>query len=265
MKAVAHNGARRILGAPALCVADRAFSQALKIKRILNLARNLLHRGNAANNPDLLRSNTMKALSPGILLLLLASTASADFSANLGFASDYYYRGIFQIEIVRQWRCGFRVGRFLRGRLGRRRRWRHCGDGSRSTATSATAAMLVRSVSASALPATTTRAISTTPTRKSTWAPAIGLLSLDVGYRRVRQLRRPALGLQFYSADVAQNGFYGPVRGLSQDISRAITSSSVTCTLVDIDSRRSPVLPTITLVGDEEQSLIFTIGKSFDL
>ena len=29
-------------------------------------------------------------------LLAISTTASADWSANLGFASEYYYRGIFQ-------------------------------------------------------------------------------------------------------------------------------------------------------------------------
>ena len=37
-------------------------------------------------------------LRPALLVGLLATTsaANADFSVNVGFASDYYYRGIFQ-------------------------------------------------------------------------------------------------------------------------------------------------------------------------
>jgi uncharacterized protein (TIGR02001 family) len=38
----------------------------------------------------------MKTVVRGFALLLLASTAHADFSANLGYASEYHYRGIFQ-------------------------------------------------------------------------------------------------------------------------------------------------------------------------
>ena len=33
-----------------------------------------------------------------VALLALSGTAAADWSANIGFASEYYYRGIFQKE-----------------------------------------------------------------------------------------------------------------------------------------------------------------------
>ena len=57
----------------------------------------------------------MKALSPGILLLLLASTANADFSANLGVASDYYFRGIFQSKASANGGVDFESGGFYAG------------------------------------------------------------------------------------------------------------------------------------------------------
>ena len=49
------------------------------------------------------------------LALLLAGTAQADVSANLGFASDYYYRGIFQADSSANGGLDFESGGFYAG------------------------------------------------------------------------------------------------------------------------------------------------------
>ena len=44
----------------------------------------------------------MKYLKTGLVLTLLAaSSAHAEFSANVGYASEYHYRGIFQKNLPR--------------------------------------------------------------------------------------------------------------------------------------------------------------------
>jgi uncharacterized protein (TIGR02001 family) len=50
-----------------------------------------------------------------VLALLLSGTAQADVSANLGFASDYYYRGIFQADSSASGGLDYESGGFYAG------------------------------------------------------------------------------------------------------------------------------------------------------
>ena len=56
-------------------------------------------------------------LKSGLVAVLLAAsaTASADWSANLGFASEYYYRGIFQSSSSASGGLDFESGGFYAG------------------------------------------------------------------------------------------------------------------------------------------------------
>ena len=62
----------------------------------LELARYLLWMGATQQNitPKTFRSNHMKKTILGLTLLLATATAQADLSANLGYMSEYHFRGI---------------------------------------------------------------------------------------------------------------------------------------------------------------------------
>ena len=57
----------------------------------------------------------MKFVKTGLALALLASTAQADFSANLGYASEYHYRGILQKNSSASGGVDFEQGGFYAG------------------------------------------------------------------------------------------------------------------------------------------------------
>ena len=60
----------------------------------------------------------MKFVKTGLALMLLAGTAQADFSANVGCASDYYFRGILQSPTSPSGGLDYESRRLLRRYLG---------------------------------------------------------------------------------------------------------------------------------------------------
>ena len=156
----------------------------------------------------------MKSVTPGLLLLLLASTAQADLSANLGFASDYYFRGIFQKN--------------------------HPRRAASTTSQAASMPAPGRPTSAATLPETGWKLTVTSAT-----APDLGEVNLGIGFTgyyytgdfddtyqeinlsagygwltvdaaigKYDDSDGPTLDYQFYSATVEHNGLLGPVRHL---------------------------------------------------
>ncbi len=63
----------------------------------------------------------------------------------------------------------------------------------------------------------------------------------------------------------AENGFYGTIGTFSQDADGEYLELGYGTTVADLDLGVAVILANDDLVGDEEESLIFTIGKSFDL
>lgn len=71
----------------------------------------------------------------------------------------------------------------------------------------------------------------------------------------------------YYSLTVEQNGFYGKVAGFAQDADGSYFEAGYGTTLADFDVGLSLLIADedLSITGDTNESLIFTIGKSFDL
>ncbi|MDJ0906213.1 MAG: TorF family putative porin [Woeseiaceae bacterium] len=200
-------------------------------------------------------------------LLAASSVANAGWSANLGFASDYYFRGIFQKSasasggIDYESSNGFYVGTWVADVGGD-----IAGDGLEVDVYGG-------------------------------WGGSTGDFSYGVGftgyyytgefddtYQEVNlsfgyswltidaaigeyDASPDTLDYQFYSATIAHNGFWAQYGTFQDDFEGDYVQFGydVTLTEAEIDFGVSLLLTDDNAVGENEEALILTIGKSFDL
>ena len=62
-----------------------------------------------------------------------------------------------------------------------------------------------------------------------------------------------------------ESGLYGTLAGFSQDFEGEYLELGYGATVADIDLGVALIFANDDLVGDDEESIVFTIGKSFDL
>ncbi|NNL47019.1 MAG: hypothetical protein HKO76_01455, partial [Acidimicrobiia bacterium] len=92
-----------------------------------------------------------------------------------------------------------------------------------------------------------------------------GMLSVDVAIGEYENFSGPTLDYTYYALTLENNGFYGTYGGFSQDADGEYLELGYGTTVSDIDVGVSLILANDDLIGDDDESLIFTIGKSFDL
>jgi hypothetical protein len=104
---------------------------------------------------------------------------------------------------------------------------------------------------------------STTPTNLG---GSFSALSLDVAVGRYDNFTGPTLDYTFASLTFEHKGFYGTFGTWSQDFDGDYLELGYGTTISEIDFGIALILANEDLVGnDGDESLIFTIGKSFDL
>ena len=131
--------------------------------------------------------NTLAKSCLAAMTLLVAGMASADWSANLGWASEYHYRGVFQQRSSASGGVDFEQNGFYAGT------WTaDVATVSKSMAISVTTVKLVISTTVLALLVTTTPAILMTLTRKSISVAAMDWSHwmLRLANMRILQARR---------------------------------------------------------------------------
>lgn len=198
-----------------------------------------------------------------VMLALLASgAAQADWSANLGFASDYYYRGIFQAEsspsggldfekdgfYAGTWTADVKDGLEVDGYFGY---GKTIGDVTYSVGYTGYFY---------------TGDFDDTYQELNLGA-SIGPLSLDVAVGSYDNFAGPKLDYTYYALTVEKNGFYGMYAGFSQDFAGNYFEAGYSTTVAEIDFGVTLIINDKDLsgVGESGEALIFTVGKSFDL
>ena len=92
-----------------------------------------------------------------------------------------------------------------------------------------------------------------------------GILSIDVAIGEYDNFDGPTLDYTYYAATLEKNGFYGTLAGFGQDAEGEYVEVGYGTTISEIDFGISLIFANDDLIGDSDESLIFTIGKSFDL
>jgi len=202
----------------------------------------------------------MKFLKTGLALTLLASTAQADFSANLGYASEYHYRGILQKNSSASGGLDYEQGGFYVGTWAA-----DVGDGLEVDGYFGYGTDVGDvSLSVGFTGYYYTRDFDDTYQEINLGA-GFGLLSLDVAIGEYDNFTGPTLDYTFYALSIEKDGFSATLGSFAQDFDGDYLQLGYDTTISEIDFGVALIFANDDLVGDKEESLIFTVGKSFDL
>jgi uncharacterized protein (TIGR02001 family) len=211
----------------------------------------------------------MKTISRGLILLLMAGTAQAELSANLGFMSDYYFRGIYQAPTSGSGGLDFESGGFYVGTWAA-----DVKDGLETDVYFGYGA----DIGDVALSVGYTGYFYTgdfdDTYQEINLGAGFGIVSLDVAIGQYDgDFDDETPGNQqdyiYYALTLEKNGFYGKYAGFSQDASGDYFELGYGTTIAEIDLGLALVIndKDLNIFSDTsgDESLIFTIGKSFDI
>ena len=197
-----------------------------------------------------------------VSLLLVSSIASADWSANLGYASEYYYRGIFQKNSSASGGLDYEAGGFYVGTWAA-----DVGDGLEVDVYGGYGFDISEdfSLSVGFTGYYYTGDFDDTYQEINLGA-GFSIVSLDVAVGQYDNFDGPTLDYTYYSLTLEKNGFYGKYAGFEQDFEGSYFEAGYGTTVSDIDLGVSLIFSDSDLAGGEsDEAIVFSIGKSFDL
>ena len=194
------------------------------------------------------------------IALLGASIAHADWSANIGYMSEYHFRGILQKTSSTSGGIDFEEGGFYAGTWAA-----DVGDGLEVDGYFGYGADVGDvSLSIGYTGYFYTGDFDDTYQEINLGA-GFGILSVNVAIGEYDNFTGPKQDYTYYGVTLENNGFYGTFGGFSQDADGEYLELGYGTTVSDIDLGVSLILANDDLIGSDDESLIFTIGKSFDL
>ena len=200
-----------------------------------------------------------KALS-GLTLLLLTANAQADFSANLGYMSEYHFRGILQKVSSVSGGLDYESGGFYVGTWAA-----DVGDGLEVDGYFGYGADVGDvSLSIGYTGYFYTGDFDDTY-QEINLSAGYGIVSLEVAIGEYDNFDGPTQDYTWYALTVEKDGFFGRYAGFSQDFDGEYIELGYGFTVAELDIGFSAILANDDLVGDDEEALVFTIGKSFEL
>ncbi len=198
----------------------------------------------------------------GLLVTLLTATsvANADWSANLGFASEYYYRGIFQESTSASGGIDFATGGFYVGTWAA-----DVGDGLEVDGYFGYGFDLGEVDLTVGFTGYYYTSDFDDTYQELNLGAEFGLLTLAVAIGEYENFDGPTQNYTFYSLTLEKNGFYGKFGGLAQDFEGEYFEAGYGTTIAGVDLALSLIVSNEKLVGDRDEAIVFTLSKSFDL
>lgn len=193
-------------------------------------------------------------------LILATGVAQAEWSANAGFASEYYYRGILQESSSANGGLDFESGGFYAGTWAA-----DVGDGLEVDLYGGYGGETDGfSYSIGGTLYHYTGDFDDTYLELNLGA-GFGVFTFDVAIGQYDNFDGPTQDYTYYSVTAEKNGFYGKIGGFSQDFEGEYFEAGYGTTVAEIDLGVSLVFSNSDLVGESDEAIIFTLGKSFDL
>ena len=198
-------------------------------------------------------------------LLLTAFSASADWSANIGWASDYYYRGIFQKSSSASAGLDYGKGGFYAGT------WVADVDGAFGSGLEVDGYFGYGGSVGDFSYGVGFTGYYYTGDFDDTYQEinlnaGYGWLTIDAAIGEYENFDGPQQSYQYYAFTLEKNGLYGKYGVFQDEASGDYFEVGYNTTVSEID------LGLYLLVSDEQlgggesnEALVFTIGKSFDL
>lgn len=192
--------------------------------------------------------------------IFACASAQADWAANVGWASDYYYRGILQkpssvsagIDFEHKgvyggvWSADVGDGLEVDG---------YFGFGSE-----------VRDFSFSVgFTGYYYTGDFDDTYQELNLSAGYGIVKVDVAIGEYDNFSGPTLDYTHSSLTLAKHGFYGTYGAFGEDFDGAYFVVGYATSVADFDLGLSVLFSDDDLVGDADEALIFTIGKTFDL
>ncbi len=204
----------------------------------------------------------MKALKPAVIAIVLlgSGAAHAGWSANIGYMSEYHFRGILQKTSSTSGGIDYENGGFYVGTWAA-----DVGDGLEVDGYFGYGADVGDlSLSIGYTGYFYTGDFDDTYQEINLGA-GFGLLSVDVAVGEYDNFDGPTLDYTYYALTLEKDGFYGTYAGFSQDADGEYLELGYGTTISDIDFGVALIFANDDLIGQDDESLIFSIGKSFDL
>jgi uncharacterized protein (TIGR02001 family) len=193
-------------------------------------------------------------------LLLTSGAASADWSANLGFASDYYYRGIFQSDYSVSGGVDFESSGFYVGTWAA-----DVGDGAEVDGYFGYGGEVGDFSYGIGYTGYFYTGEFDDTYQEINLGAGLGLFTFDVAIGKYDNFGGDTQDYVYYALGVEKNGFYGKYAGFSQDFQGEYFEAGYGTTVSGIDLGVYLLFSNEDLVGEAEESIVFTIGKSFGL
>ena len=203
----------------------------------------------------------MNKVIKSIILLALAGTAQADFSANIGYMSEYHFRGILQKVSSVSGGLDYESGGFYAGSWAA-----DVGDGLEVDGYFGYGGDFGDFTYSIGYTGYFYTGDFDDTYQEINLGGGFAGLSLDVAIGRYDNFAGPTQDYTFAALTFEHQGFYGTYGTFSQDFDGSYLELGYGTTLAEIDFGLALILADDDLLGGEDdQSLIFTIGKSFDL
>lgn len=192
-------------------------------------------------------------------LLLWAGFANADWSANLGWASEYHYRGIFQASSSASGGLDFEQGGFYAGTWAA-----DVGDGLEVDAYLGYGGEVGDFSYGIGFTGYYYTGDFDDTYQEINLSGGYGLVTLDVALGQYENFTGPTQDYSYYALTVEKNGFYGKYAGFSRDFMGEYVEVGYGATVAEIDLGISIIFANKDLMGVSDESAVFSIGKSFD-
>jgi uncharacterized protein (TIGR02001 family) len=195
------------------------------------------------------------------LLLTTAGTASAEWSTNIGWASDYYFRGIHQKSSSASGGVDFERNGFYAGVWGADV-GEQTGDGLEIDGYFGYGGEFGYSAGFTGYYYT---GDFDDTYQEVNLSLGYRFMTVDVALGEYENFAGATQDYSFYSFTIAHDGFYAKYGSFDQDFNGAYLEAGYTTTIADVDIGLSALYSDENLVGEATEALIFTIGKTFDI
>lgn len=200
------------------------------------------------------------ALALASLTVFAAPATRAELSANVGWVSDYYYRGIFQARSSASAGFDWSAGGFYAGSWAADLDDGLEVDGYFGYAHEAGPVTL----SAGFTGYYYTQDFDDTYQELNLGA-GVGLVRLDLAVGEYDNFAGPTQDYTWYALTLEKNGFHGRVAAFGRDFEGSYLELGYAHTLAELDLGVTLIVADDDLVGESTESLVFSIGKSFDI
>lgn len=197
-------------------------------------------------------------------LLLTSGAASADWSGNIGYQSDYYFRGIFQKASSAQGGIDFESSGFYAGVWAADVGGDIAGDGMEVDGYFGYGGEAGDFSYGLGFTGYYYTGDFDDTYQEVNLSAGYGFLTIDAAVGQYDQAGGETLDYEFYSATVRHNGFWGQYGTFQNSFSGDYLQFGYDTTVSEIDLGISLLVTDDNAVGEEEQAFIFTIGKTFD-